>query len=121
MRRTRTRRIRRRTRRPPSSAPVRTRSQKNHANVRSERELLKGHGEREERLVHAQELRGLDRRVQVDDRVLLLSDPPGGIPTDDLLQNAVEGDARLEARRDRRERRGRPALQGSTSSGDRRL
>src|SRR3972149_1141527 len=86
---------RRRGDRPPSSGTPQTLRKK----VRQmlERKLLERDCERQQRLVPPEKVCGLDGGVEVDDRVLLLSDPPAGVAADDLLQDAVEGAAGLQA------------------------
>src|SRR5881628_762100 len=66
-------------------------------------------------------MRGLNGGVQVDERVLLLPDSPRGVSTNNLLQDAIEGDAGLQAPADRDEGRRRPVLQSPLQPGDRRL
>src|SRR5207244_465554 len=73
----------------------------------SEGELAQADREREKRLVFPEELRGLQDRVQVADRVLLLANRPLAVEVDDGGEDVVEGHIRLEGVADRLLRRRR--------------
>src|SRR3972149_6005822 len=105
--------------RPPAIGDAMPSHRKRFALRALEREPHQGDREGQQRLVPPEEPRRLEGRVEVDDRVLLLSDGPVAVRAHDRGEDLVQGDAGLEGLAEGRLRGRGFVLEGGGRGGER--